>query len=1266
MCNIFNIKIMNEPNQDKYINLIDSLFNCKNEDEVNIILAKNKDILNQDFLQFITEIATKFERNGDSNKANLWRMLLSQLSLKVNQASADKIEEYHHFIQQVLQQVVKCNNNPSLFYTFLAQNVDKINQDFANCLKQSTQFHLHSLNPKEAQEFATILINFGVLMYQFSNGNRANNLEISIVAYESSLLAYPRQNYPQMYAKITDALATAYLDRIKGNKCDNIEQAIKLYQEVLEIRKRANYPEDWAHTQVNLANAYVDRIKGNKSENLETAINLYQSVFAVFTSEKYPLLWATVQSNLGATYLSRIQGNKADNIERAIACFESALLVNKKETNLIKWGNLQQNLGGAYLQRIRGEIPLNLEIAKDYFEKALTVFKIDSFSDKFAEINANLGLIYTKRIYGNKLDNLEEALTYYQKTLNIHTIENDPYKWAKNQHQIGLIYSERIKGDHRENFAYAIRALHNSLTIFTLENYPEKWATIQQDLGHIYYYARSFNNRQEELIKAINHYQQALTIITKENYPEKWATIQLNLGVAYSNQITEENKAEKLEQSLICYENAMIIYTEDNFPLEWLELQNNLANIYIEKINFDNSENLINLTLEKLKLCLQKTYNQFPILWAKNQMNLAQLYSKIGKINECFTHFRYALTIFTPHNFLFECAIIGHKLGTIAFNNGLWQEAINGYNVAITAAEKSRLWSSNDFNRQEIITNLINAYFNIVTACVNSNQLDQAVEYVERNRAKLLVDIIASNDLYNNSNISLELQNFLQEYDNLQQQINQINRPNNNKNNNEVSTRISLQSSNETVVKLELDKLKTWQKIRKLDTVLAGEIEIESPNFQTIQKLIDYPTTAILNFYSTLEHTYIFIITQNKINCHTCVHQNLTNLEDFIVQEWLMLYAKDKESKKNWQNQMNQFLGKLADKLDWDNLINNHLLGIEELIIIPHLYLHQIPFSALPISPLACGRGAGGEGYLGDKFLIRYIPSCQILEFCHNRPLLENNLVYGIVEDATEDLYFTKFECEQIANLYQINQDLRLKGKQEATVNNYRQLLQEKKVNVLLSSHHASSRLDKPLESKLILADGEITLGQLMTPAWRSPDLCDVFLSCCETGLTVTEITDDPLTLSTGFLCAGARNVVSTLWAVNDLATSLFSIFYHRYRQDGATRVSALQQAQDELRDLTAETLTKVYQPQFIDFFQSQFTNANQSYKQAKEELKQYEKNTIEYEQCYQKMKQFGIVADRMRKVKSEIVNHIALLCQENQPFSHPYYWAGFICSGLR
>jgi len=83
--------------------------------------------------------------------------------------------------------------------------------------------------------------------------------------------------------------------------------------------------------------------------------------------------------------------------------------------------------------------------------------------------------------------------------------------------------------------------------------------------------------------------------------------------------------------------------------------------------------------------------------------------------------------------------------------------------------------------------------------------------------------------------------------------------------------------------------------------------------------------------------------------------------------------------------------------------------------------------------------------------------------------------------------------------------------------------------------------------------------------------------------LGVTKITDDILTLSIGFLCAGARSVFSTLWAVDDLATALFSIFYHRYRQQGKCRPPALQEAQVDLRTLTGVELATRYQPQITE-----------------------------------------------------------------------------------
>ncbi|NES66642.1 MAG: tetratricopeptide repeat protein, partial [Okeania sp. SIO2D1] len=46
---------------------------------------------------------------------------------------------------------------------------------------------------------------------------------------------------------------------------------------------------------------------------------------------------------------------------------------------------------------------------------------------------------------------------------------------------------------------------------------------------------------------------------------------------------------------------------------------------------------------------------------------------------------------------------------------------------------------------------------------------------------------------------------------------------------------------------------------------------------------------------------------------------------------------------------METFLQQLSQRLQLNQLISQHLSGIKELIIVPHLALHQIPFAALPM-----------------------------------------------------------------------------------------------------------------------------------------------------------------------------------------------------------------------------------------------------------------------------------------------------------------------------
>jgi len=290
--------------------------------------------------------------------------------------------------------------------------------------------------------------------------------------------------------------------------------------------------------------------------------------------------------------------------------------------------------------------------------------------------------------------------------------------------------------------------------------------------------------------------------------------------------------------------------------------------------------------------------------------------------------------------------------------------------------------------------------------------------------------------------------------------------------------------------------------------VLAGQIQVEALTFEQIQNLIDRPITAVLSIFTTNTDTYIFVVRHNQLTLHTCPEQGLGTFQNWIAENWSKPYVKDTDQ---WKSQLPIVLENLAQGLQIRELIEENLQDIEELIIVPHLFLHQIPFAALPIDD--------GE-YLSDRFLIRYIPSCQILQFCQNRPTVPEPLIYGIVENATDDLPCAGFEGAQLSELFGISDEHRLKGSQQATVENFRQLA--KAVNMLHCSHHATSRLDDPLHSELLLANGSITLGQLLTPGWRLPQLSDVFLSCCETHLGTPTTTDDILTLATGLSLCGS------------------------------------------------------------------------------------------------------------------------------------------------
>jgi CHAT domain-containing protein len=106
-----------------------------------------------------------------------------------------------------------------------------------------------------------------------------------------------------------------------------------------------------------------------------------------------------------------------------------------------------------------------------------------------------------------------------------------------------------------------------------------------------------------------------------------------------------------------------------------------------------------------------------------------------------------------------------------------------------------------------------------------------------------------------------------------------------------------------------------------------------------------------------------------------------------------------------------------------------------------------------------------------------------------------------------------------------------------------------------------------PLSSGLYLAkgteaDGVLTVSDLYSLRW---DVDLVTLSACETGLGEIANGDDVIGLTRGFLYAGARSIVASLWEVDDAATA--QLMESFYRALGTTdKREALRLAQIETR----------------------------------------------------------------------------------------------------
>jgi len=222
--------------------------------------------------------------------------------------------------------------------------------------------------------------------------------------------------------------------------------------------------------------------------------------------------------------------------------------------------------------------------------------------------------------------------------------------------------------------------------------------------------------------------------------------------------------------------------------------------------------------------------------------------------------------------------------------------------------------------------------------------------------------------------------------------------------------------------------------------------------------------------------------------------------------------------------------------------VRDQLLA-EHLVIVPHSFLHYLPFHAL----------SDGRRYLIDDFSISYAPSSSIFAVCQQKPQPQSDA--GALVLAVPDAR-APYIAEEARSVASAMGDARVFTGDEATEEQLRTL--GSRSRFIHIATHGYFRQDNPMFSSIRLGKSLLSLFDLYQLQF---DAELVTLSGCGTGMNVVIGGDELIGLVRGLLYAGAQTLMVSLWEVHDQSTAEFMGDFYRNFRNSANKADALRMA---------------------------------------------------------------------------------------------------------
>jgi CHAT domain-containing protein len=475
---------------------------------------------------------------------------------------------------------------------------------------------------------------------------------------------------------------------------------------------------------------------------------------------------------------------------------------------------------------------------------------------------------------------------------------------------------------------------------------------------------------------------------------------------------------------------------------------------------------------------------------------------------------------------------IQYVIGDILSRRGEMITARAAFRKAVEELEILRTNIHVDELRMTFLKDKLQIYEALVRTSLeigDNESLREAFEAVEHAKSRTLVDLLANNitAVHPNRESDSELVEYLRT---IREELNWY------------YTRINLEeqkaprsSSDRTVPTLVEEVHKREKELIKL----LRQVSAESAGYVTLQRVItssleeiqeNIPKDAVLiEFYVLGDEVIAFALARNGFQVFPAIAsasklRTTFELLRFQLTKFNLGAAYVEKFGPTLLEATVEHLYELYQELITP--IETALDGRRSIIFVPHGFMHYVPFHAL----------FNGHKYMIDNYEISYAPSATIYRSCFAggfRPAADP-LVLGVPDERAPQI------LDEIRNVASVFENAKVFIGEEATAGRLREFSPSAKFIHIAS--HGSFRNDNPMFSSIQLGDSWLSLFDIYNLR-TSAEL--ITLSGCGTGMSKIVGGDELVGLVRGFLYAGARSLVVSLWDVHDQTTAtLMKNFY--------------------------------------------------------------------------------------------------------------------------